>query len=120
MSHRFAGALKIAFLQLVLQPSGHCHLFGPVIQLGASRGCRLKYFYYVPAADLLKAPCMSIMGKFLDIILIVLIVRTILSMVFPRHKQKSAPAPAAPVPKPDEERFGKKADIVDGDFVELK
>ncbi len=63
---------------------------------------------------------MSIMGKFLDIILIVLIVRTILSMVLPRLKQKTTPAPAAPAPRSDEERFGKKADIVDGDFVELK
>jgi hypothetical protein len=58
------------------------------------------------------------MIKFLEIILIVLILRSVLSMALPFLRRKSRPIPTAS--KKDRDPFRKKADIIDGEFEDLK
>ncbi len=58
------------------------------------------------------------MTKFLELILIILILRSLLSMVVPHWRQKSKPVP--PPTQKDKDPFRKKADISDGEFEDLK
>jgi hypothetical protein len=58
------------------------------------------------------------MIKFLEIILIVLILRSLLSMALPLLRRKSKRIPTAS--QKDNDPFRKKADIIDGEFEDLK
>jgi hypothetical protein len=59
-----------------------------------------------------------LMTKFLELILIILVLRSVLPMIFPRRKPKSNPVQGAP-PK-EKDPFRKKADISDGEFEDLR
>jgi hypothetical protein len=59
-----------------------------------------------------------LMTKFLELILIVLILRTVLSMVLPLRKRKVEPV--SPASREESGPFSGRADISDGEFEELK